>query len=122
MGERTRTRALVIPRAIAARLGPRKAAGDVRRILVAHNLLLGDTIMLTPLVAKLRETHPDADIALLAAPAFAPLFASHPYGVRALPFSPSRSQTTRALLAEAPFDLAVVPGDNRYSWLAAAMR
>jgi ADP-heptose:LPS heptosyltransferase len=42
--------------------------------------------------------------------------------VRALPFSPSRSKTARALLAEPAFDLAFVVGDNRYSWLAAAMR
>ena len=78
--------------------------------------------MLTPLVAKLREQHPAADIAILAAPAFVPLYSGAPYGVRALPFSPSRSQTTRALLREEPFDLAIVAGDNRYSWLAAAMR
>ena len=122
MGERTRTRALVLPRAIAARLSGRPAAGPVRRVLVAHNLLLGDTLMLTPLLAKLRRQHPEADIALLAAPAFVPLYASRPYGARALPFSPSRSQTTRDLLHEPPFDLAIVPGDNRYSWLAAAMR
>jgi ADP-heptose:LPS heptosyltransferase len=42
--------------------------------------------------------------------------------VRALPFAPSDSSTTRALLGEEPFDLAVVVGDNRYSWLAAALR
>ncbi len=122
MGERTRTRALVVPRALAARLRPRPAPGEVRRVLVAHNLLLGDTLMLTPLLAKLRELHPAADIALLAAPAFVPLYDQRPYGVRALAFAPSRSETTRALLAEEPFDLAIVPGDNRYSWLAAAMR
>ncbi|HEY4998313.1 MAG TPA: glycosyltransferase family 9 protein, partial [Usitatibacter sp.] len=39
-----------------------------------------------------------------------------------LPFSPSNSETARALLEEDAFDLAVVVGDNRYSWLAAAMR
>jgi len=122
MGERTRTRALVVRGAIAARLGGRADSGPVRRVLVAHNLLLGDTLMLTPLLAKLRHLHPDADVALLAAPSFVPLYASRPYGVRALPFSPSRSATARELLREAPFDLAVVPGDNRYSWLAAAMR
>jgi len=122
MGERTRTRALVVPRAIAARLAPRTEPGEIRRILVAHNLLLGDVFMLTPLLAKLREQHPAADIAILAAPAFVPLYSGSPYGVRALAFSPSRSQTTRALLREPPFDLAIVAGDNRYSWLAAAMR
>jgi len=59
---------------------------------------------------------------LLASPAFVPLYGKRPFGVRALPFTPSRSETTRALLDEGPFDLALVPGDNRYSWLAAAMR
>ena len=122
MGERTRTRALVVSRAIAARLAPRRALGDVRRVLVAHNLLLGDTLMLTPLLAKLRAQYPQSDIAMLAAPAFVPLYQQRPYGVRALPFAPSQSATTRVLLEEAPFDLAIVPGDNRYSWLAAAMR
>src|SRR5205085_9347428 len=91
MGERTRTRALVVPRAIGARLAPRKGSGEIRRILVAHNLLIGDSFMLTPLVAKLREQHPAADIAILAAPAFVPLYSGAPYGVLALPFSPSRS-------------------------------
>lgn len=122
MGERTRTRALVVPRALAARIGPHARPEKIERVLIAHNLLLGDTFMLTALVAKLREQHPQADIALLAAPAFVPLYAKRPYNVRALPFSPSRSQTTRALLEEPPFDLAIVAGDNRYSWLAAAMR
>jgi ADP-heptose:LPS heptosyltransferase len=112
---------MVVPRALARRLGPRAAAGPVRRILVAHNLLLGDTFMLTPLLAKLRSLHAEAEITLLAAPAFVPLCEKRPYGVRALPFTPLKSETTRALLDEAPFDLAIVPGDNRYSWLAAAM-
>ncbi|MDQ3028231.1 MAG: glycosyltransferase family 9 protein [Pseudomonadota bacterium] len=122
MGERTRTRALVVSRALAARLAAGAPRGEVRRVLVAHNLLLGDTLMLTPLLAKLRERHPQAQITLLASPAFVPLYQQRPYGVRALPFTPSHSATTRALLEESPFDLAIVPGDNRYSWLAAAMR
>jgi ADP-heptose:LPS heptosyltransferase len=52
--------------------------------------------------------------------AIAPLYATRPYGLRALPFDPRRSPA--ALFAESPFDLALVPGDNRYAWLAAAMR
>ena len=123
MGERFATRALVVSRALARALTRRAGAGgEPRRVLVAHNLLLGDTIMLTPLLAKLRARYPACDIALLAAPAFVPLYAGRPYGVRALPFSPARSATTRALLDEDPFDLAFVVGDNRYSWLAAALR
>src|SRR5687767_7996493 len=121
VGERFRTRAMVVAHAVATRLKPRAARGEVRRVLIAHNLLLGDTLMLTPLLAKLRHTYPVAEITLLAAPSAVPLYERRPYGVRALAFRPADSSTTRALLAEPPFDLAFVIGDNRYSWLAAAM-
>ncbi|MGZ5064507.1 MAG: glycosyltransferase family 9 protein [Usitatibacter sp.] len=122
MGERFTTRALAVSRAIARAPGRhRPPPSPLRSVLVAHNLLLGDTLMLTPLLAKLRANHGEARITLLASPPFVPLYASRPYGVRALPFAPSRSATTRALLGEGPFDLALVVGDNRYSWLAAAM-
>ncbi|HKP66579.1 MAG TPA: glycosyltransferase family 9 protein [Casimicrobiaceae bacterium] len=76
--------------------------------------------MLTPLLKKLRTRHPNADIAMTVPTAIAPLYATRPYGVRALPFDPRQSAAT--LYAEAPFDIAFVPGDNRYAWLAAAMR
>lgn len=121
MGERFATRALVVSRAFARALTRRAGRGEPRRVLVAHNLLLGDTVMLTPLLARIRARLPAAETTLLAAPAFVPLYAGRPYGARALPFTPSRAATTRALLEEDPFDLAFVVGDNRYSWLAAAL-
>ena len=123
MGQRFDTRRLALTRAFQARLAARgsvQAPEDPRRILVAHNLLLGDTLMLTPLLAKLRMKHPKADIALLANPAFVPLYSGRPYGARALPFTPHAAETTRAVLAEPAFDMAIVAGDNRYAWLAAA--
>lgn len=121
MGERFNTRALVVSRALAGSLARRRRPAGNDRILVAHNLLLGDTLSLTPLLAKLRFNHPHCDITLLAPPAAVPLYERRPYGVRALPFRPSDSATARALLEEPPFDVAYVVGDNRYSWLAAAM-
>lgn len=124
MGERFATRAAVVTRALARRLaspGLARAPADPRRILVAHHLLLGDTVMLSPLLAKLRAAHPRADIAMTVAPAMVPLYASRPWGVRALAFTPREAATARALLEEPPFDLAIVPGDNRHSWLAAAL-
>jgi ADP-heptose:LPS heptosyltransferase len=121
MGERFATRALAVSRAFMQRSTRTHAPREVGRVLIAHNLLLGDTLMLTPLVAKLRALHPDAGITLLAAPRFVPLYATRPYGVRAAAFKPSDASTARALLAQGPFDLALVVGDNRYSWLAAAM-
>ncbi len=124
MGERFATRASVVSRALGRRLAMRgspTAPADPASILVAHHLLLGDTIMLTPLLAKLRANHPRARIAMTVPKAAAPLYAGRPYGVEALPFSPRDAQSARALFDEGPFDLAVVPGDNRQSWLAAAL-
>lgn len=89
-----------------------------QRILVLHHLLLGDTLMLTALLAKLRAQHPQASIVMTVAPAIAPLFAAEPYGVRVQPFDPRDFATFRALLAMPRFDLAILPADNRYSWLA----
>ena len=116
---RTLARTKVVARALLAR-GPRREPRDEpQRILIAHHLLLGDTLMLTPLLKKLRTLHPQADIAMTVPRATAPIYATRPYGVRALPFDPRRDPS--ALFSEGPFDLAFVPGDNRYSWLAAAM-
>lgn len=113
-------RATAVARALLLRRRARRPPTNPRRILIAHHLLLGDTLMLTPLLKKLRTRYPAADIAMTVPTAIAPLYATHPYGVRALPFDPR--QSTAALYAEAPFDVAFVPGDNRYAWLAAAMR
>jgi len=113
-------RAQVVARALFLRRRAREASPGPRRILIAHHLLLGDTLMLTPLLKKLRTHYPQADIAMTVPEPIAPIYATRPYGVRALPFDPRHSQS--ALFAEAPFDLALVPGDNRYAWLAAAMR
>jgi ADP-heptose:LPS heptosyltransferase len=110
----------VVARALARRTRARAEPRHPRRILIAHHLLLGDTLMLTPLVKKLRTLHPEADIAMTVPRAIAPLYATRPYGLRALAFDPR--SPANALFGEAPFDLALVPGDNRYAWLAAAMR
>lgn len=99
----------------------RRPAESPRRILIAHHLLLGDTLMLTPLLAKLRQQYPEAEIAMTLQQAVAPLYSGRPYGVRVLPFHPADSRALRRLFASGPYDLALVPGDNRYSWLAYAM-
>ena len=113
----------VLPRALARRflrMQRRERPAAPRRILVAHHLLAGDVLMLTPLLAKLRERHADADIVITARRAVAPLFSGQPYGARALVYEPREAATLDALFAEPGFDLAFVPGDNRYTWLAAA--
>lgn len=109
--------------ALASALGRRTPAVDtsVRRILVAHYLLLGDTILLAPLLAKLAHRYPQAELIVLARPAVAALFSGRPWGARALAYDPRDFSTFRALRDEGPFDLAYVVGDNRYAWLARAV-
>ncbi|MEO8485357.1 MAG: glycosyltransferase family 9 protein [Betaproteobacteria bacterium] len=113
-------RIATVARALADRPARRIEPIEPRRILIAHHLLLGDTLMLSALVAKLRANHPAADIAMTVPRAAAPLYATRPWGVRALAWDPR--DVPASLFDEPPFDLAFVPGDNRYAWLAAAMR
>ena len=101
-------------------LGRRAPSASPQRILIAHHLLLGDTLMLTPLLAKLRERYPAADIVMATPRAIVPLYAWRPYGVRAMAFDPRDPATLAAIRAAGGFDLAIVPGDNRFAWLARA--
>ncbi len=124
MSSRFLPRVAIVARALLRRLagGRRSGAGGAAgRILIAHHLLLGDTLMLTPLLAKLRARYPQADIAMAVPEPCAPLYANRPYGVRALGWNPRDARSVRRLLAEPGFDLALIPGDNRHSWLAQAM-
>jgi len=106
-----------------ARLGlaDRKPPSTPARILVAHHLLLGDTVMLAPLLKKLRARFPQAEIVMTCRPAVAPLFEARPYGVRVLPFDPRQASTFAELFRNRGFDLALLPADNRFSWLARAL-
>jgi ADP-heptose:LPS heptosyltransferase len=93
-------------------------SANPRRIVVVHNLLLGDTILLAPLFKALAQLAPNAKRYVLCRPAFLPLFENHPYGVTAIPFSRRDANSQRRFLRSGPYDLAIVPDDNRYAWLA----
>jgi len=108
----------ILPRAMLRRAARPGAAPA--RILVAHHLLPGDVLMLTPLLAKLRLRFPSADIAMTVRASLVPLYAGRPHGVRAIAFDPRDAATLDAVFAGDGYDIAYVPGDNRHSWLAAA--
>lgn len=114
-------RSITALRALASLAGPRAREGEpVRRILVAHYLLLGDTILLAPLLKKLATRYPHAERIVLARPAVAPLFEKRPYGVMAMAFNRRDAASRRRVIDSGPYDLAIVPDDNRYAWLARA--
>ena len=98
----------------------RRRPVTVRRVLVAHRLLLGDTLLLAPLLKKLQTAYPGAEVVVTCSPSIAPLFAMQPYGAKVLPYNPRDAATVKAILKSGPYDLAIVAGDQRYSWLALA--
>jgi ADP-heptose:LPS heptosyltransferase len=113
----------IVPRAVVKRFFSAKRRRPVHpaRILVAHQLLLGDTLMLTPLVARLRRRHPEAEIVLTVSRGQLPLYAPRPYGVRAVAYDSRDPESAKALLDAGTFDLALVPGENRHTVLAQAI-
>ncbi|WIM05072.1 MAG: glycosyltransferase family 9 protein [Candidatus Nitricoxidivorans perseverans] len=123
MSPRFLSRLGIVAAALRQRLFRRRRRPEaVLRILVAHpTKMLGDTLLLTPLLAKLREQHPGAEICMLVAPPFLSLYRHPPYGVVPLPFDLGNPESFRRLALRAGFDLAVIPGDNRSAWLALAL-
>lgn len=91
------------------------------RILVLHELLLGDTLMLAPLLAALRQRYAKAEIYVTSSPAYASLFSGNPYGARVLPYSEREPDALDALAPAVDCDIAVLPGDNRHSISARAI-
>jgi ADP-heptose:LPS heptosyltransferase len=113
----------VVPRGVLNRLlaGKRRKPAHPGRILVAHQLLLGDTLMLTPLLARLRRRHPEAQIVITVSHRQLPLYATRPYDVHAVAYDSRNRESARQLLELGAYDLAVVPGDNRHALLAHAL-
>lgn len=112
----------IFSRALPRLLFKRKArpVGEVKNILIAHRLRLGDALLLAPLLKKLRLTYPHARIAVTCAPEMMGIFSGCPYRLDFLPYDPRDGNTIRGIVASGPYDLAFVLGDNRYAWLALA--
>jgi ADP-heptose:LPS heptosyltransferase len=113
----------IVPRGLLKRAfsGKRRRPARPGRILVAHQLLLGDTLMLTPLLARLRRHNPEAEIVMTVSRGQLPLYAARPYGVRAVAYDSRSHESARKAVELGSFDLAVVPGDNRHAIFAHAL-
>lgn len=87
--------------------------------LIAHHLLLGDTLMLTAMLANLRDHYPDAAIYFLVSEPFASLYEKSPYGVQAIGYDPRNPRSYFKIRdVVKSVDVAFIPGDNRFSLLA----
>jgi ADP-heptose:LPS heptosyltransferase len=120
---RAPTRARALAGALLHTLRPTRRARAERpaSVLVLHDLLLGDTLMLAALLAALRARYPLARLFVTAPPALLPLFHGRPYGAEALAFD-ERAPGAMARLAPARnCDIAFIPGENRHAALARAL-
>ena len=94
---------------------------EPKKILIAHDLLLGDTLLLAPLMKRIHEKYPEAQKFMLSKSLFVPLLKNKPYGFKALSFNPKSFLDIWGMFSLGPYDLTFVAGDNRYSWLARAI-
>ncbi|HZP93914.1 MAG TPA: glycosyltransferase family 9 protein [Burkholderiales bacterium] len=106
---------------VLRRAGGRSKPESPARILVLHHLLLGDTILLTPLLKKLRAVYPRAHIIMTCSVPYIGLYSARPYGVEVLPFDDRDIGSIRRMFRQDRFDLTLIPAENRLSWLAAAI-
>ena len=97
---------------------PRKKSNNPKVIWVVHQLYLGDTIMLTGLLAKLRTNHPSAKIFMIAPPCFHTLYQEKPYGVEYIAYNPRQVRSLILLFKFPKADWVIIPAENRYGWLA----
>ena len=94
---------------------------EPKNILVVHNLLLGDTLLLAPLMKRIQEKYPDARKYILTKIPFASFYINSPYGFKPLLFDPTSLLDLVKIYFRGPYDQTFIVGDNRYSWLARAL-
>ena len=116
------TRSRIVTVALGNAFGREPAKGDPKRVLVAHHpKMIGDTLLMSHLLAKIRNTWPDTEIVSTVSAATRPLYEARPWNVEAVEYDPSDARTLDGFRRRGGYDLAVVPGDNRYGWFARAV-
>ena len=110
-------------RAALATLRPsaRARPASPSSILVLHELLLGDSLMLAALFGRLRALYPHAAIHVTVKPELMPLFSGRPYGVVPLAYSERDPQAWNKLQVARDAELAMIPGENREALTARAL-
>lgn len=116
-------RLIVITAALTRKVFSHRSKTDSpKRIILVHRFLLGDTILMAPLMKRISEVFPQTIKLVLCTRSQLPLFEGHPYDFKPVPYDPKRFEDLKALWKLGKFDIAYVLGDNRYSWLAMALR
>lgn len=92
------------------------------KVIICQSLLLGDSLMLDPLLARVRREHSNSQIYLMVSEAGLDLFRCNPYGVRCIVFNPRKLSSLFSLWRLRGFDVAYIPAENRLTLLAKALQ
>jgi ADP-heptose:LPS heptosyltransferase len=121
MSSRLLSRSRIVMAALGHAFDREPAPCEPASVLIAHHpKMIGDTLLMSPLFAKARHVWPRAEIVAAVSPAMLPLYASRPWQVEAIEYDPTNVRTLSGFRRPGGFDLAIVPGDNRYGWFARA--
>lgn len=93
-----------------------------KKILVCHDFLLGDLIMVLDLVKSILKVNEDKDVYVCCKPAYASLLRLLIPEIIPVPVIFRSVESVRVLCSLGPFDEAFIPGNNKFSWVASAAR
>lgn len=92
------------------------------KIIICQSLLLGDSLMLDSMLARVRREHPQSQIYLMVSEAGLDLFRCNPYDIQCVVYNPRKLTSLFALWRLRGFDVAYIPAENRLSMLAKALQ
>lgn len=92
------------------------------KVIICQSLLLGDSLMLDPLLARVKREYSKSQIYLMVSEASLDLFQCNPYGIQCIVYNPRKLSSLFKLWRLRGFDIAYIPAENRLSLLAKALQ
>jgi ADP-heptose:LPS heptosyltransferase len=92
-----------------------------KKILICHQLLIGDVMMLFPMIARIRKNHPQAKIYLMSDSIMKDFLSLNPYDCEVVEYDGKSTGHFFALLRRGFFDVVVIPVENKLSYLSVAI-
>lgn len=99
-----------------------KSKPTFNKVIICQSLLLGDSLMLDPLFARVKRQHAKSQIYLMVSEASLDLFRCNPYGIHCVVYNPRKLSSLFLLWHLRGFDVAYIPAENRLSLLARALQ
>lgn len=92
-----------------------------KKILICHRLLIGDVMMLFPMIARLRKNHPQAKIYLMSDSVMKEFLSFNPYDCEVIEYDGKHISHFFSLLRRGFFDVVIIPAENKLAYLSVAV-